>query len=59
MPYQERCGVLNKNIAPVARHFQYRVEVFFKVIFLNGSLGKTQYYVICVKFQVRDSSHNH
>ena len=31
MSYQERCKALNKNIALVARHFQYRVETVFKM----------------------------
>ena len=41
---------LNKNLVLVARYFQYRVERFFKVIVLDGPLGKTQYYAIRVKF---------
>ena len=28
MLYHERCGTLNKNPVLVARHFQYRVDVF-------------------------------
>ena len=43
MLYHERCDTLNKNPVLVARHFQYGVEMFFKLIVLNGSLGKTQY----------------
>ena len=46
MSYQERCDTLNKNPAFVARHFQNRIEMFFKIIVLDGSLGKTQYYAI-------------
>ena len=56
MSYQERCKVLNKNIVLVARHFQYRVETVFK---MNWPLGKTNYYPICVKCQVRGSPHIH
>ena len=44
MSYHERCDTLNKNPVLVARHFQYRVEMFFKIIVLDGLLGKTQYY---------------
>ena len=29
LPYLERCKILNNNPVLVARHFQYRVEVFF------------------------------
>ena len=53
MSYHRRCETLNKNPVLVARHFQYRVEVFFKVIVLDGPLGKTSYYAIRVEFQVR------
>lgn len=57
--YTERCKLLNSNPVLVARHFQYRVEAFFKDIILNGPLGKTQYYAIRVEFQVRGSPHIH
>ena len=60
IPYQdnqERCGLLNKNPVLVARDFQFRVEVFFKEIILNGSLGSSAYYVIRVEFQVHGSPH--
>ena len=40
MSYHERRETLNKNPVLVARRFQYRVVMFFKVIVLNGSLGK-------------------
>ena len=57
MSYHERCDTLNKNPVLVLRHFQYRVEMFFKIIVLDGSLGKTKYYAIQVEFQVRGSPH--
>ena len=59
MSYHERFDTLNKDPVLVARHFQYRVEVFFKIIVLDGPLGKTHYYVIGVEFQVRRSPHIH
>ena len=59
MTYQERCNTLDKNPVLVARHFQYRVEIFFKVIVLDGPLGKTRYYAIRVEFQVRGSPDIH
>ena len=59
LSYHERCDTLNKNPVLAARDFQYRVEMFFTVIVLDGPLGKTQYYAIRVKFQVRGSSHIH
>ena len=55
MTYQERC---NKNPVLVAGHFQYKVEIFFKVIVLDGPLGKTSYYAIRVEFQVRVDTFN-
>ena len=50
---------MNKNPVLVARHFQHRVEAFFKVVVLNGPLGKTRHYAIRVEFQVRGSPHIH
>ena len=59
MSYFERCRYLNLNPVLLARHFQYRVEVFFKEIVVNGPLGKVTYYAIRVEFQVRGSPHIH
>ena len=56
LSYQERCNLLNNNPALVARHFQYKVEVF-KEITLDGPLGKTKYYAIRIEFQERGSPH--
>ena len=47
------CNLLNNNPVLVARHFQYKVEVFFKDIIFDGPLGKTKYYAICIEFQER------
>ena len=57
--YHDRCAVLNSNPVLVARHFQYRVELFFKLFVVDGPLGKTKYYAIRVEFQVRGSPHIH
>ena len=35
----------------MAKHFQYKIEVFFKEIILDGLLGKTKYYAIRIEFQ--------
>ena len=51
--------MLNNNPVLVARHFQYKVEVFFKDIILDGPLGKTKYYANCIEFQERGSPHVH
>ena len=55
MSYQERRDTLNKNPVLVARYFQYRVEMIFKAVVLDGPLGKAQYYAIQGEFQVRGS----
>ena len=59
LSYFERCRYLNLNPVLLSRHFQYRVEVFFKEIVVNGPLEKVTYYAIRVEFQVRGSSHIH
>ena len=59
LSYQERCNLLKKNPVRVGRHFQYKVEVFFKEIILDGPLGKTKYYAIRIEFQERGSPHVH
>jgi len=57
--YFERTKILNSNPVLLARHFQYRVESFFKQMIINGSLGKVIHYAIRVEFQVRGSPHIH
>ena len=54
MFYRERCATVNKNPVLVVRHFQYRVEIFFKTIILNGPLGKTNYYAI-LQFKLEEA----
>ena len=58
--YQKRCNLLhNNNSVLVARHFQFKVEVFFKEVILNGPMGKTIYYAISFELQERSSPHVH
>ena len=57
LSYQDKCKLLNKNPVLVARHFQFRVEMFLKEIILDVPLSQTKYYVIRVEFQVRGSPH--
>ena len=59
LSYKDRCNLLNNNPVLVARNFQYKVEVFFKDITLDGPLGKTKYYANHIEFQGRGSSHVH
>ena len=60
MDYFTRCKFLNDNPVTVVRHFQYRVEVFFReVILISDPLSNVKYYAIRVEFQVRGSPHIH
>ena len=38
LPYQVRCKLFNMNPVLAARHFQFRVDVFFKEILVDGPL---------------------
>ena len=51
--------MLNNNPVLVAKHFQYKVELFFKEIIVDGPLGKTKNYAIHIEFQERGSPHVH
>ena len=57
--YQERTKLLNENPVLVARHFQYKIQLFFKELILDGRLGKTKYYALRIEFQERGSLHVH
>ena len=59
LSYHDRCNILNSNPVLVARHFQYKVEVFFKLIITGGPLGKSKHYAIRVEFEIRGSPHVH
>ena len=58
LSYHDRWNILNNNTILVARHFQYRVEVFVLNL-IDGPLGKSKHYAIRVEFQIRGSSHIH
>ena len=59
LSYQEKCNLLNTNLVLVARHFQYKVELFFKEIIIDGPLGKRRYYALRIRFQERRSPQFH
>ena len=59
LSYKERCNLLNENPVLIARHFQYKVQLFFKEILIDGPLGKTKYYALRIEFQERGSPHVH
>ena len=46
LSYHERCSMLNLNPVMVAKHFQYRVETFFRDVLLSNAnpIGKIVYY---------------
>ena len=43
----------------MARNFQYKVEVFFKKIILDGPLGKTKHHAMRIEFRKRGNPHEH
>ena len=55
---QERFNLLNNNPLLVARHFQYKVEVFFKEILLDDPLEKKN-CAIRTEYQEKGSPHVH
>ena len=61
LDYFEKCENLNLNPVLIARHFQYRVEVFFKEILLHKKnlIGQVNNYVIKEEFQFRGFPHIH
>ena len=59
LSHQEKCNLLNNNPVLLAEHFQYKVEVFFKEIILDGPFRKTKYYAIRIEFQESGSPHVH
>ena len=52
LSYHERCNILHTNPFLVARYLQYRVELLFKLIVIDGPLGKSRYYATRVDFQI-------
>ena len=61
LSYVERCQMLNANPVVVAKHFQHRVETFFREVLLSNinPIGKISYYALRVEFQMRGSPHLH
>ena len=61
MSYQDKCKLLNANPVIVARHYQYRLETFFKEILFSEDkpVGTIVSYAIRIEFQMRGSPHAH
>ena len=52
-------NLLNSNPGLVARHFKYKVEVFFKEIMLDGPMSKTKSHFIKIGFKRWYHTHVH
>ena len=52
-------GRRSNNPVHVARHFQYKAEVFFKEIIIDSPLDKTEYYAISIEFKEICRPHVH
>ena len=60
LSYMERTEILQSNPVVLARHFQYRLECYFKHIISKGALGgKLKHYAIRIEFQARGTPHAH
>ena len=59
LSYQEKINLVNNNPVLVARHFQYKVEVFFEEILIDGPSDKTKCYAIRIEFKEGVSPHFH
>ena len=56
LSYNEKCSLLNLNPVIVAKHFQHRVETFFKDVLLSNvkPIGKIVYYARFSTFALID-----
>ena len=61
LSWEEKSGWLQRNPALAARHFQYRLNVFFQDVLKSHAnpLGEIVDYAIRVEFQARGSPHAH
>ena len=61
MSFEEKSKWLRQNPVTAARHFQYRLDTFFRVFLKNKAhpLGELVDYAIRIEFQARGSPHAH
>ena len=61
MSFEEKSKWLRRNPVTAARHFQYRLNVFFSDFLKSNAkpLGEVTDYAIRVEFQARGSPHAH
>lgn len=57
LSYQAQCTLLNNNPVLIARHFHYKVKIYFIEIVLDRSLRKTKYFALPIEFQEWGSQH--
>ena len=61
LSYNEKCLMLNLNPVVVAKHFQSRVETFFKEVLMTNAnpIGEIIYYALRIEIHIRGSPHLH
>lgn len=61
LSYDEKCSWLRRNPVTAARHFQYRLSIFFQEVLKSKAkpLGEIVEYGIRIEFQARGSPHAH
>lgn len=60
MTWEQRCSWIRNNPVTVARHFDYKVQQFFKILIKkNKVLGDVTDFFIRTEFQQRGSPHVH
>jgi hypothetical protein len=61
MTFDDRANWISRNPVTAARHFQYRLDVFFNEFLKSSShpIGEVSDYAIRVEFQARGSPHAH
>lgn len=60
MTYEQKASMIRTDPVVAARHFDYRLQAFFKHMLKHASiLGKMQYFFYRIEFQMRGSPHCH
>lgn len=60
MTWEDKCSWLRRNPVTAARLFQFRLEIFFKLVISEGQVvGQLSDYLIRIEFQQRGSPHAH
>lgn len=61
LTWEEKCAILRSNPVTAARHFDHRLQCFFRDVILSPAepLGKITHYTYRIEFQQRGSPHAH